>query len=80
MEEGTASSATSKLSLSALGVFWEGLRQTGKPRLAAAAVEPSQGPGVLGLVLEGKTKVQGLKCQMEGFEPRSAHAHISKLD
>lgn len=57
VEEGTASSATSKLSLSALGVFWEGLRHTGKPRLAAAASKPSQGLGVL-LLLEGKTKVQ----------------------
>lgn len=48
--------ATSELSLRSLGVFREDLRQTGKLRLPAAALEPPQGHGAL--VLEEKTKVQ----------------------
>lgn len=55
MEEGTAPSATSELILSP-DVFWEGLRQ-GETE-AAAALEPSQGFDALGLLLEGKAKLQ----------------------
>lgn len=55
-----APSATSEPSVSVLGAFWEGLRQAGKLRLAATALEPSQGLSALGL-LEGKAKVQKVK-------------------
>lgn len=58
---GDSASATSELSLSVLGVFWEGLRQTGKLRLAAAALNH------LGLLLEGKTTVQRVNVSDGGI-------------
>lgn len=49
--------ATSELSLRTAGVFREGLKQRGKARLTVAALEPSQGLGLL-ILLEEKAEAQ----------------------
>lgn len=56
MEEGTAPPAKSELSLRTRGVFREGLKQRGKARLTVAALEPSQGLGLI--LLEEKAEAQ----------------------
>lgn len=53
-------------------MFWEGLRQTGKLRLAAAALNH-----FLVFYLKGKPQCKRLMSQMEGFEPRSVHTSQS---
>lgn len=60
MEEGTAPPATSERSLRTAGVFREGLEQRGKVRLTVAALEPSQGLGLL-ILLEEKTSAKRLE-------------------